>query len=220
MIATTQCSNVLIVEDHQSVQENLVNRLQQQYPEAKLATACTAEQALQKLTEQLPDVMMMDLAVPAQIGDEPEQDHGIQLLRTILENYPELNIVVWSSKVETLVRIKPLIDSHQGGFSVAPKALPMDTILMRVNLSLQKATYVHHELRSSLEVKPEWLDMLQLAFQQGLQDKAIAERMNIAERTVRHYWKKVQDVLGVYPEEGINMRIQTGIRAREEGLID
>jgi hypothetical protein len=37
---------------------------------------------------------------------------------------------------------------------------------------------------------------------------------------VRHYWNKVQDALGVYPDEGKNIRIQTQIRAREEGLID
>jgi DNA-binding NarL/FixJ family response regulator len=61
---------------------------------------------------------------------------------------------------------------------------------------------------------------LRLAFKEGLQDKAIAEEINVAERTVRHYWTKVQDALEVYPEAGKNIRIQTEIRAREEGLID
>jgi DNA-binding NarL/FixJ family response regulator len=75
-------------------------------------------------------------------------------------------------------------------------------------------------MRGGLEVKPEWLQVLQLAFQQGLQDKAIADQMKVSERTVRHYWSKVQDVLAVYPDPGKNIRIQTEIRAREEGLID
>ena len=70
------------------------------------------------------------------------------------------------------------------------------------------------------EVKPEWLEVLILAFQEGLQDKAIAERMQITTRTVLHYWTKIRDVLGVYPEEGKNLRIQTEMRAREEGFID
>ena len=48
----------------------------------------------------------------------------------------------------------------------------------------------------------------------------IAERISVAERTVRHYWSKIQDVLDVYPDEGKNIRIQTEKRAREEGLID
>lgn len=80
--------------------------------------------------------------------------------------------------------------------------------------------YTPRELRTGLTIKPEWLQVLRLAFQDGLQDKAIAEQMNVAERTVRHYWNKVQDALGVYPDPGKNIRIQTEIRAREEGLID
>jgi DNA-binding NarL/FixJ family response regulator len=64
------------------------------------------------------------------------------------------------------------------------------------------------------------MEVLRLAFKEGLMDKAIADEMKVAERTVRHYWTKVQDALGVYPEAGKNIRIQTEIRAREEGLID
>jgi DNA-binding NarL/FixJ family response regulator len=70
------------------------------------------------------------------------------------------------------------------------------------------------------EFKPQWLDLLVLAFDEGLQDKEIAKRMCIAERTVRHYWTKIQDALEVYPEPGKNIRIQTELKAREEGLID
>ena len=61
---------------------------------------------------------------------------------------------------------------------------------------------------------------LTLAFEEGLQDKAIAESMSISERMVRHYWSKLQDALNIYPEEGKNIRIQTEMRARAEGLID
>jgi DNA-binding NarL/FixJ family response regulator len=93
-------------------------------------------------------------------------------------------------------------------------------MLDKVAWALQGIIYTPKDMRTVLEVKPEWLKVLQLAFQEGLQDKAIAERMNVSERTVRHYWTKVQDALGVYPDPGKNIRIQTEIRAREEGLID
>jgi DNA-binding NarL/FixJ family response regulator len=71
-----------------------------------------------------------------------------------------------------------------------------------------------------LEVKPEWLEVLKLAFDEGLQDNAIAERMYKSERLIRHYWTKIQDLLEVYPEKGKNLRILTLKRAREAGLID
>ena len=49
--------------------------------------------------------------------------------------------------------------------------------------------------------------------------------MNIAERTLRHYWTKIQDVLEIYPEadkkkDVRNLRILTQIRARKKGLMD
>jgi DNA-binding NarL/FixJ family response regulator len=96
----------------------------------------------------------------------------------------------------------------------------MKEMLTKVDWALQGLIYTPREMRSGLEVKPEWLEVLQLAFRQGLQDKAIAERMNVSERTVRHYWTKIQDALSVYPDAGKNIRIQTEMRAREEGLID
>ena len=73
-------------------------------------------------------------------------------------------------------------------------------------------------------MRPEWYELLQLAFEEGLQDKVIAQRMSVSERTIRIYWTKIYDVLGIYPDEnrqnGQNTRIRTEKRARELGLID
>jgi DNA-binding NarL/FixJ family response regulator len=137
-----------------------------------------------------------------------------------MQQYPDLNIVVQSAHVKSLVRLKPAIANHQGGFTIVDKNLPLREMLIKVDWALQGIIYTPKDMRTALEVKPEWLTVLQLAFQDGLQDKAIAEQMNVSERTVRHYWTKVQDVLDVYPDPGKNIRIQTEIRAREEGLID
>ena len=68
------------------------------------------------------------------------------------------------------------------------------------------------------------LQVLQLAFAQGLQDKAIAEQMQVQPGTVRHYWRKLYDVLGIDPdierEAKRNLRTLVEMRARERGLID
>ncbi|MEO0408466.1 MAG: LuxR C-terminal-related transcriptional regulator, partial [Cyanobacteria bacterium P01_A01_bin.135] len=99
-------------------------------------------------------------------------------------------------------------------------------MLARVDWALQGLTHTKDVdgMRAGLEIKPEWFEVLHLAFKEGLQDKAIAQRMSISERTVRLYWSKVYDVLGIYPEDGRrdgkNIRIQTEIKARELGLID
>ncbi|HAG81778.1 MAG TPA: response regulator receiver protein [Cyanobacteria bacterium UBA12227] len=211
---------ILVVDDHESVLDGTVNMLRQQYPEAEILTAQTAESAQKQMENDQPDLAVMDLSIPEKLGEMARTDTGIQLLRTLMERYPTLNIVVQSAHVRSLVRLKPAISTHEGGFTIVDKSLPLKEMLTKVEWALQGVVYTPREMRTGLEVKPEWLELLTLAFQEGLQDKAIAEKMNIAERTVRHYWTKIQDALGVYPEAGKNIRIQTQMRAKEEGLID
>jgi len=212
--------SLVVVDDHEAVLGGTVSALQQTYPEATIHTATTAEGAMVLLKTALPALVVMDLSIPAVPGAPSQTETGIQLLRDLLTVYPELNVVVQSAHVRALVRLKPAIDAHQGGFTIADKTLPLREMLEKVDWALKGLIYTPRDMRTGIEVKPEWLEVLQLAFQEGLQDKAIAERMNIAERTVRHYWTKVQNALEVYPEAGKNIRIQTEIRARDEGLID
>lgn len=210
----------LIVDDHEAVLNGTVSAVQQQYKEADIRTAQTAQAAQQQIAGAPLDLVIMDLSIPEKAGEPARTEVGIQLLRTLLSNHPTLNMVVQSAYAKALVRLKPAINAHQGGFTIADKSLPLREMLTKVDWSLQGLVYTPREMRTRLELKPEWLQVLKLAFEEGLQDKAIAEKMNVSERTVRHYWTQVQDALDVYPETGKNIRIQTEMRAREEGLID
>lgn len=211
---------IIIVDDHGLILEKTTEYLQQQYPEAEFFLATTGKKTLEQVASIQPDLVVMDLSLPETNGEVAYVDTGIKLLRTLMENYPTLNIFVQSSYIKALVRIKPKIDSHQGGFTLADKALFSQDMLNRIELALQGITHTKDLRLPPGEFKSEWLQVLELAFQDGLQDKAVAEKMGISERTVRHYWTKIQDVLQVYPEPGKNMRIQTERRAREEGFID
>ncbi|MBD1820983.1 response regulator transcription factor [Cyanobacteria bacterium FACHB-DQ100] len=213
-------SKFVVIDDHEAVLSGTVAVLHQHYPDVEIAIAQTGQQALQQIEGTKPDLVVMDLALPDVPGAPARPDVGIQLLKTLLKNYPSLNIVVQSAHVRSLVRLKPEISTHEGGFAVVDKSLPMKDMLTRVDWALQGLLYTPKEMRTGLEIKPEWLEVLQLAFGEGLQDKAIAERMRVSERSVRHYWSKIQDALEVYPDAGKNIRIQTEMRSREEGLID
>jgi DNA-binding NarL/FixJ family response regulator len=213
---------ILVIDDHESVLGGTIDVLRQQYPDAKFHTAVNAKDALHQLSESQPDLVIMDLSIPEEPGMIPRPDTGVQLLRTLMKKYPHVNILVQTAHVRTLVRIRPNIDAHEGGFTIADKSLTSHEMLTRVDWALQGLTHTKDikGIYSGFEVKPEWLRVLTLAFEEGLQDKAIAERMCISERMVRHYWSKLQDALHVYPEEGKNIRIQTEMHARKEGLID
>lgn len=213
---------ILVIDDHESVLGGTVTILQKNYPHTQLITATNAHEAISKVAENQPELIVMDLSIPPDTEITARPDHGIQLLKNLMATYPELNIVVQSAHVRTLVRIRLDIDNHKGGFTIADKSLSTQEMLIRVDWALQGLTHIKDikTIYSGLEVKPEWLQVLNFAFEAGLQDKTIAEKMNVSERMVRHYWSKLQDALNVYPESGKNIRIQTEKRAREEGLID
>ncbi|MEM6837075.1 MAG: DNA-binding response regulator, partial [Cyanobacteria bacterium P01_C01_bin.120] len=96
----------------------------------------------------------------------------------------------------------------------------------RFKAALQGYTHTRdiRSLKAGLELKPEWLETLDLACKEGYQDRAIAKHLHVSESMVRNYWSKIYDVLGIYPEnakeEGRNLRIVTCLKARDEGLIE
>lgn len=211
---------ILVVDDHELILNGMLNLLKKHYPQADIFTAKTTQQALDQVETFRPNLVIMDLSLPETFGDTAEINRGIKSLGILMKNYPALNLVVQSSYIKALVRIKPDIDAHEGGFTVADKGLSSQEMLSRIDLALKGVTHTK-DLKMPLgEVKPEWVEVLNFAFTEGLEDKLIADRLNVSPRTVRHYWTKVQDVLGVYPEDGKSLRIQTEKRAREEGFID
>jgi DNA-binding NarL/FixJ family response regulator len=210
----------VVADDHEAVLEGTCMVLKGRYPESRIMTANTADSVEPLVKEVNPDLVVMDLSIPAKAKEPAKTENGLQLLQTLLDAYPTLNLVIQSAHVRSLIRLKPNIESHQGGFAIADKSLPNHEMLTKVDLTLKGYLYTPPEMRNGLEIKPEWLEMLQLAFDKTLTDKEIAKSMNVAERTVRHYWTRTQDALRVYPEEGHNTRIETYKKARSYGLVD
>jgi DNA-binding NarL/FixJ family response regulator len=222
-ISAMTMQTFIVADDHQAVLEGTCTVLKGQYPKARILTASTAdslETLVREAKPSLPNLVVMDLSIPAKLREQAKTETGLQLLQMFLTTYPTLNLVIQSAHARSLIRLKPSIESHQAGFTIADKSLPNHEMLIKVDWALKGLLYTPPEMRNGLEVKPEWLEMLQLAFDQALTDKEIAKAMNVAERTVRHYWTRTQDALVVYPEKGHNIRIQTYKKARAYGLVD
>lgn len=210
-----------VIDDHPVVKEMTIASLKQKYQGAEVFEAQTAVEAREKLQNVQPDAVIVDLSIPETLGETSQAEIGINLLKTFLKTYPEYNFIVQSAYSQALIRIKPLIDQHQGGFTVIDKGDPISKMLASVAQSLERNVSIPRQVRGSIiEIKPEWLQVLTLAFQESMTDKAISQEMNIAERTVRAYWSKLYDALEIFPEEGRSNRLQTEKKAREKGLID
>lgn len=210
---------ILIIDDHRLLLSGTIALVRDRFPDAQIFSACSAKEALAQVMEHLPNLVIADLSIPETSGTVAHIEQGLGLLKGLMQDYPDLNLMVQSSNVKALIRIMPEIDDHQGGFTIADKSLPVEAFLTRMEWAMQGLTHTK-DIQSDLEVKPEWLEVLRLAFEEGLQDKAIAQAMYKSERMIRHYWSKIQDALEIYPEEGKNIRALTQIRAREIGLID
>lgn len=214
---STQKQTILVVDDHELILNGTIHVLKQKYPEAEILTARTAIETIEQVKKRL-DLIVMDLSIPEKPGMTAQKDIGIQLLQKLMKQSAMLNFMVQSSYVNALVQLKHDIDLHQGGFTIADKSISEQEMLLRVDWALKGITHTK-DLRIGLEIKPEWLEVLKLAFEEGLQDRAIARKMNLGERMIRHYWTKVQDALEVYPEKDKNLRVLTLKRAREAGLL-
>lgn len=210
---------ILIVDDHRLLLNGTIALVRDRFADAEIRSAQTVQEAKQKVEECLPDLVIADLSIPETSGTDAHVEHGLAMLRGWMAEYPYLNLMVQSSNIKTLIRLVPEIEAHQGGFTLADKSLSIDVLLTRIEWAIQGLTHTK-DLKMGLEIKPEWIEVLTLAFQEGLQDKAIAQAMHKSERMIRHYWSKIQDALEIYPEDGKNIRALTQIRAREKGLLD
>jgi len=210
----------LVVDDHEAILEGTVPALQRAYPTAIVMTAQDVLSAEMQISLRPPALIVLDLSLPKAPHGAASPDVGMQFLKQLIKSQTAPNLMVLSTNIQPLAQIKPMINTYEGGFAAMDKALPLREMLRLVDLVLRGLIYLPTELRARAEFDRRWLEVLTLKYQEGMTDKAIAERMNISDRTVRNYWTRLQDALGVCDEPGKELRIQIEIAARKRGLIN
>jgi DNA-binding NarL/FixJ family response regulator len=209
----------LVVDDHEAILAGTVPALQRAYPLAEVLTAPDVQRARHNMGSRSPDLIVLDLSLPEKPNTAASSEVGLQFLKAIIEGPIAPNILVLSTNIQPLVQLKPMINAYEGGFAAMDKSLPIQEMLRLVDFALRGSIYLPPQLRSRTEFDPKWLEVLTLKFQEGLTDKAIAQRMQVSDRTIRNYWIRLQDALGVYDEPGKELRIQVELAARKIGLI-
>ncbi|AFY57185.1 response regulator containing a CheY-like receiver domain and an HTH DNA-binding domain [Rivularia sp. PCC 7116] len=210
---------ILIVDDHEAILEGTIPALRTKYPIAEIFTAKDSQTA-EKLLEQYHfDLVVVDLSLPRKPDDFAKVEVGMHLLANLMQSNDAPNIVVLSTNIKPLVRIKRIVNTYEGGFAAMDKSLPLTEMLKFVDIAQRGSIYLPKEVRSRPEFDRKWLEVLTLKYQEGLSDKAIAKRMSITDRTVRNYWIRIQDALGVFDSPDKDLRVQIEIAARKAGLI-
>lgn len=217
---------IFVIEDHPTTLAGIHSILDRFGSSIAIKTLTTLQEARSAIQRSRPQLLVLDLQLPECTEDSASTEGGIQFLKELMRDYENLNIAVHTSYPDALIRIIPDIDNHQGGFTVTSKDSSTEKAFERFKAALQGYSHTRdiRSLKAGLELKPEWLETLDLACKQGFQDRAIAKHLHVSESMVRNYWSKIYDVLGIYPEdekeEGRNLRIVTCLKARDEGLVD
>jgi DNA-binding NarL/FixJ family response regulator len=209
----------LVVDDHEAILEGTVPALQRTYPVAEVLTASDIQMAQLQMGSRPPVLVVLDLSLPSEPHTPASSEVGLHFLKTLMQSQLAPNILVLSTNIQPLVLLKPIINAYEGGFAAMDKSLPIREMLRLVDFALRGSIYLPPQLRSRTEFDPKWLEVLNLKFQEGLTDKAIAQRMQVSDRTIRNYWIRLQDALAVYDEPGKELRVQIEIAARKLGLI-
>ena len=119
---------VMLIDDEVAFANTLAQRLRMR--DLKVDTAYDGEQALSKLKQAEPDIIVLDLKMPGM--------HGMEVLKEIKKTYPDIQVIVLSGhgtdKDEEEAR-------RLGGFDFLKKPADIDHLEHKIRKAFQEKDY-------------------------------------------------------------------------------
>ncbi|MCL4875045.1 MAG: response regulator transcription factor [Anaerolineae bacterium] len=210
----TEKIRILVADDHPVVRDGLVAMLGTQ-PDFDVVGECTNGREAVDLAEKLtPDVIFLDLEMP-------ELD-GVDALRKMRVSNPGVKVIVFTA-FDTDERILAAVQAGAQGYLL--KGAPRDEVFQAVRVVYGGGSLLQPVVASKLlrqvsqpddlteALTARELEVLRL-MAQGLQNKEIALKLIISERTVKFH---VSSILG---KLGAGNRTEAVSLAAQRGLVD
>jgi len=194
MAAAVKIKSVVVVEDDRGLREQLVKILETA-PDVKCVGAfVSAEEALPKIFEKRPDVVLMDIKLPGM--------SGIQCVAEIKKTVPEMQIIMVTI-YEDSERIFRALKAGASGYLV--KSSPPDQLLTAIrdvykggapmSSHIARKVVKHFHLigpstKEAENISPREREVLDL-LSEGFIYKEIGDKLNIGAETVRTYVKNI-----------------------------
>ncbi|NWJ97451.1 MAG: response regulator transcription factor [Chloroflexi bacterium] len=191
---------VLIVDDHAVVRQGLITFLELQDEIEVVGEACNGREAMQKVKELKPDVVLMDLVMPVM--------DGLTAIKEIKQLWPETEVIALTSfaddeKVFTALRsgatgyllkdvqpndlVKAVLAAERGEVQLHPEVAKK---LMHEVIAPPKAA---DNLEELTEREREVLGLLG----RGMSNKEIAREISVSEKTVKAHVSSILNKLGL-----------------------
>lgn len=189
---------ILLVDDHAVVREGYRRLLERRADLRIEAEAGSAEEALQRLREFVPDLIILDLSLP-NMG-------GIELTRRILQRQPDARILAFSMHRDPLFAAQAI---RAGALGYVTKSSSPDVLIQAVYKVARKEEVLspdiapemalillHGESNPAEELNPREFEILRLLLD-GIGVEEIGNILNISPKTVQNVHYQIKAKLGV-----------------------
>jgi DNA-binding NarL/FixJ family response regulator len=202
---------VAVVDDHPIVRDGIIANLADDDEIEIAGSAGSAREAVALVERERPDVLLLDLELPDR--------SGLDIIGELKSAAPATRIVIFSAYAGE-ERVAAALS--RGADSYVLKGTPSDELLATVRAAAagqprfasEVAAQLMRSLRTPrhLRITAREREVLAL-IEEGLSNKAIAERLNVAERTVRFHVGEILERLGA------ENRGQAIALAKQRGLL-
>jgi NarL family two-component system response regulator LiaR len=210
--------SILIADDHEVVRNGIRSYLETLSDFQVVGEAASGEEAIELVSELVPDIVLMDLIMPGL--------DGIETTRRIKKVSPRTQVVVLTSYHED-AHIFPALKA--GAISYILKDMKMEKLVEALHRALQGEVTLHprvaarvlQNLRGESDEEPQLLadlterelDVLKL-IASGLSNSQIAGKLVISENTVKGHVSNILSKLHLAD------RTQVAVYAWQRGIVD
>jgi DNA-binding NarL/FixJ family response regulator len=208
---------ILIADDHPYVREGLLSMLKRERDFTVVGEAGNGVEAVNKVKELSPDVILMDLRMP-------EMD-GVEAMNQIREIKPDTKFVILTTYsdddyifrgIEAGARAYLLKDAPREELFKAIRAVHRGESLIQPVVAskvLDRLTELSRRSPSSEELSDRELEVLQL-MAKGAANKEIGAALHISQSTVKTH------ISSIFQKMGVNDRTSAVTEALKKGIIN
>jgi two-component system response regulator DevR len=203
---------VFLVDDHEMVRRGVADLLEEEADLSVIGQASSVAEAMARIPALNPDLVLLDVRLP--------DGNGIELCRELRSKLPELNCLMLTSYTDEEAMMDAIL-AGAGGYVIKDiKGMELVSAVRTVGsgqslLDNRAAAALMDRLRSGVEksgpvagLSDQERTLLDL-IGEGLTNRQIAERMFLAEKTVKNYVSRMLAKLG------LQRRTQAAVLATE-----